>query len=241
MKRYWILLLLCCSSPVVAYQINVSEMAAYQLGKERITTLMQALYAPLSIQPQIIILPSQRGLSYVNSGVYDAEAGRVDDVVTKYPNLIKVPEPLTNVSMAIFCIQERHCTLNPQQDLVTIRGSLIVSQYCQQRGFTCHPVSNEVSAFQALQKGHTQTLLADDLFTLGGICQSGLKQLYMRRLQHNSYNIFHYVHQQHQQLVPQLNQAIQGMKKSGTIQAIFADIANRSADCQVNLTVLATD
>ena len=68
---------------VVAYQINVSELVAYKLGKERITTLMQTLYAPLSIQPDIIILPAN-GLSYVNSGVCDAEAGRVDDVVTKY-------------------------------------------------------------------------------------------------------------------------------------------------------------
>ncbi|MCF2829515.1 MULTISPECIES: hypothetical protein [unclassified Pseudoalteromonas] len=68
------LLLFFIHKATFAYQINVSELVAYQLGQQQIAQLMQKIYAPLDITPTLVVLPSERGLEYVDQGFYDAEA-----------------------------------------------------------------------------------------------------------------------------------------------------------------------
>ncbi len=225
------LLLFFIHKAAFAYQINVSELVAYQLGQQQIAQLMQKIYAPLDITPTLVVLPSERGLEYVNQGFYDAEAGRTSAIANAYPNLLQIPEPLATVQMAVFCLKKEHCTLSTWQDYVVIQGSLITEQVCQRKKLTCNAVSNDVSAFQALEKGHVEQILADDLFALGALCQSGLAAVYVRRLRDASYPIYHYINRKHQDLLPKLTASIKQLNSSGERDTILSRLSESFATC----------
>ncbi|PCK31650.1 transporter substrate-binding domain-containing protein [Pseudoalteromonas piscicida] len=242
MKLAFSTLLFCTfSATTFAYQINVSELVAYQLGQQQIEQLMQKIYAPLGITPRLIILPSERGLEYVNEGVYDAEAGRTHAVAATYSNLLQVPEPLATVQMAVFCIKKEHCALSDQQDYVVIKGSLVTELVCKRKKLICNAVFNDVSVFQALQKGHVEQILADDLFALGTLCQSGLEKVYVRRLPDASYPIYHYVNVKHQALLPQLTKSIQRLNNNGESHTIFSTLEKHFSTCQGKVIELSPD
>ena len=209
------------------YTINASEALSYQLGQQQVVAIMREIYRPLNITPHVIFMPSYRGLKHVNMGILDAEGGRVDIVMKKYKNIIKVPAPIASSQLAIFCLTEKACTINRDVSIILIHGSLISEYYCQHKRLNCTAVQNDVSAFQALVKSKAHILLANNIFPTGALCASGLKKVYVRLLKDERYPVYHYVHQSNERLVKQLNHSIKDLQKSGKLRALL-EVLQRS-------------
>lgn len=213
------------------YIINVSESASYHLGKSQVETLFNEVYKPLGIAPKYIYLPSKRGLEQVNSGLYDAEAGRFSIIAEQYQSLLMIPTPLTELRIALFCIEESLCQLDANQGFLTITGTLITEKFCQTKQLNCNTVINDESAFIALKKQHADAILGNSLFPRGTLCRSGLKKIYMRVVLGQSFPLHHFINKQHKTLFAPLNQSIINLKNSSEIAAIFNKIANEFSQC----------
>ncbi|KZN50433.1 hypothetical protein [Pseudoalteromonas luteoviolacea] len=225
------LLWVCNQSLAKEFNINISEGLSFHLAKEQIEDIFTRIYGPLDIQPSFHYLPTQRGLQWVDSGRFDAEAGRAANEMSAYTQLIAIPTPLATVRLAVFCLKPELCHISNDSDIITIEGSLITTSFCRRTKLTCHGVKNNVSAFQALTRHHSDQLLATDHFSIGSLCSSGLNKIYMRILPAKGIVIRHYIHKKHQALVPKLDSIIQGMMKSGEFAAFIDRINNGFADC----------
>ncbi|ESP91290.1 MULTISPECIES: hypothetical protein [Pseudoalteromonas] len=233
MKPFFALMLLClCSQPSAReFNINVSEGMSFHLGKAQIEKIFTEIYRPLNITPTFHYLPTQRGLEWVNSGRFDAEAGRVENAMTTFEQLLPIPTPLATVRLAVFCLKPELCHLNGEHGIIIIEGSLMTTQFCERTKLDCHPVHNNVSAFQALTRNHSDQLLATDHFSMGSLCDSGLSKIYMRILPFQGVLIRHYIHKKHQALLPKLNDIIKDKVNSGEFTRFINRLNSEFANC----------
>ena len=230
-------LLLCCWAYADTYTINASEGLAYQLGKEKVTNAMVAIYAPLLITPEVVFLPSRRGLQLVDNGQFDAEAGRIDGAINGYDNLIKIPYPLSKTRLSIYCVEAKHCVVDENMSAVTIQGGLMAERYCKLKRLNCDQVMNDISAFKAIEKGYAPAIIANDRFALGTLCQSGIRKLYSRALT-KVYYVHHYIHKKHAALAPDIAKSIENLIKSNILPNTFQSLSDAAKACDVKLTVL---
>ncbi|KAF7772426.1 hypothetical protein PCIT_a2491 [Pseudoalteromonas citrea] len=213
------------------YTINASEALSYHLGQQQVVAIMSEIYRPLGITPHVVFMPSYRGLKHVEAGILDAEGGRVDIVMQKYSNIIKIPTAIANSQLAIFCLTKTACILNKTVSIIRIHGSLIAEYYCQHNSLKCTAVQNDVSAFQALGKSNAHILLANKIFPKGALCASGLKKIYLRLLKNEHYPVYHYVHQRNKHLVNQLNHSIKSLHSSGKLDALLEVLQGSFVKC----------
>ncbi|WP_138553207.1 hypothetical protein [Pseudoalteromonas rubra] len=237
----YLLMLTLLWLPVVqanTYRINVSEALSYSLGKQQITAMFTEIYAPMGIRPEFEFLPSERGLQLVNDGELDAEAGRVGLVGARYPNLIAVPAPLSELRLMLLCTAPKYCELSNETDLAIIAGNLITVWYCEQHQLNCNPVQNNISAYQALSRGRVNRILVTDKYALGSLCESGLSTLYSKVADESTFTVYHYVHKKHRALVPKLGAHIKAIRKSGQLKHYVSRLQNAFAHCQGQLISL---
>ncbi|CAH9065548.1 hypothetical protein PSECIP111951_03387 [Pseudoalteromonas holothuriae] len=232
-----LVIFLCTSVNAQTYTINASEALSYQLGKEKVIYAMKAIYAPVSITPQLVFLPTKRGLKQVNEGILDAEAGRVDKAVTQYENLLKIPTPITKMRLSIYCLNKQDCKTNSQAGILVIQGGIMAARLCNKLNLNCNRVMNDVSAFKALQKGHAPALITNDRFALGTLCKSGLSQIYTKPLT-QIYSIYHYVNKKHAELIPKLTQSIDYLIESKVLPGTFRSLSDAARHCNIKVITL---
>ncbi len=92
------LLILTAALPADAktYKISSPEF----LDSAVVARLLTEAYAQMGHDLEFVIRPAKRSLAEVNSGVSDAEMGRVIGVEREYPNLVRVEEPIYALSMS---------------------------------------------------------------------------------------------------------------------------------------------
>ncbi|MBQ4846646.1 MULTISPECIES: hypothetical protein [unclassified Pseudoalteromonas] len=224
-----VLFILPCNAK--PYTINASEALSYQLGQQQVTAIMTEIYQPLNIVPEVIFLPSYRGLKNVDQGLLDAEGGRVDVVMTTYKNVIKIPTPIAQSQLAIFCLKPHSCQVNLKDPILRIHGNLIAEHYCAKKDLSCTAVQNDISAFQALVKEQANILLANSVFPSGSLCTAGIKKVYIKLLHAKPHRIYHYVHQRHVKLVSALDASIKALHHSGKLQALIDTLLQSFAKC----------
>ncbi|CAM4265012.1 hypothetical protein [Pseudoalteromonas byunsanensis] len=232
-----ICLLLSTSLWATSYVINVSEGLAYQIGKDKVHSALQEIYNPLSIEPSLVFLPSKRGLQLVNEGEIDADAGRIEQTMTAYQNLIQVPYPLSTVKLYIYCLNPLECVPDEQSGHLIIKGALISEQFCDKKQLSCNIVANDISAFTALQKNYAPSLIANDRFAVGTICASGMKEVFARPLT-KDFKAYHYVHKKHADLVPKLTRSIKKLMDQNLLQNRFQSLTDAAKECDLKVTFL---
>ncbi|MBD1583556.1 hypothetical protein [Pseudoalteromonas sp. S16_S37] len=219
------------------YVINVSEDVAYQMGKDKVLKSLTVIYKPLSITPELIFLPSKRGLNLLNEGEIDADAGRIDSAMSHYENVIQIPYPLSTIRLFIYCMKPQDCSLQEGSEHLIIKGTLITEQFCKKRQLYCNIVANDVSAFSALQKGYAPTLIANDRFSVGTLCASQIEQIYAKPIT-GQLKAYHYVHKKHADLVPKLTQSITALMSENVLQNSFQSLTDEANACGVKLTII---
>ncbi|MCF2859955.1 hypothetical protein L1286_20955 [Pseudoalteromonas sp. SMS1] len=224
-------ILFALQSVAKEYNINVSESMSFHLGKKQVEQIFTAIYAPLNIAPRFHYLPSQRGLRWVNLGQFDAEAGRVESAMHQFDSLIPIPTPLATVRLAVFCLDPRFCQINHKEGMIIIEGSLLSVQFCERLALNCHAVQNTISAFQALAKSHSRQLLATDHFSIGSLCDSGLRKIYMYILPGQGVEVRHYIHEKHRPLLSKIDLSIKDKLANGELNAFIDRLSHEFANC----------
>lgn len=216
MKIHTLLLLLAFSlqANTQEYVINVVEAFDNQSDRQRLEVLFSHIYRPLGISPYFVYYPSLRGLNLANKGDIDAEAFRIAEVAEQYPNLLKIPEPMTRVTSGFFCSSKAHCQINTQSVIAMRSGFLGGASFCRDKNLRCKYESKPSNLLKMLDEGLATSLLMSTIGASQRLCMSKQQNIYYKLEPEFERDAFHYVHKKHAHLRPALVDAIIQLKFS---------------------------
>ncbi|SJZ83211.1 amino acid ABC transporter substrate-binding protein, PAAT family [Trichlorobacter thiogenes] len=178
----------------------------------------------LGIEAKIIPLASARTLSNAEQALDDGNFLRIAGAEKKFPNLVRVPEPIIEVQFVIFSKNKELKTpswesLKPYH-VGHVRGWLIAEEKIKDvRQITV--VENRTSLFKVLENDRIELAFAE--------LYGGYYLMHTLNLPHLSIaqpplatkEMFLYLNKKHEKLVPKLAKALREMKRDGSYDAIF--------------------
>jgi len=212
LSLWWLGLLL----PTTAQQLPPFTVAA-SLNRTALTIAIEQqltqAYRDIGYQLNIQYLPAERSLKMSSQGKFDGELFRIAAVGQYYPQLLQVPVPLARVELYAFVNAGREHEFGLWQQDATLRIGFV-------RGFKMAElyevaghktiVNTPGQAVQMLQQ-HKIDVLLEDLQSLLDATAGDEKGANLVKLPDvlATEELFHFVHQRHQQLIPALTEQLQ--------------------------------
>ncbi|WP_440905319.1 substrate-binding periplasmic protein [Catenovulum sp. SX2] len=186
---------------------------------EYATGIMQKVYKKIGYDIEVWPLPAARALYMSSQGKADAELGRYGGLSKAYPELIQVSPALVNFSVVMLTTDTNIKTLpdtNALPNPIAIqRGSVYSKVLIGER--TKIEVNSIQQIMKLLQTGRSKIALVDDSY-LELINQlNTANNIYIVPLAADAYPVYHYVHQRHRNLIPQIQQALLEMQQQGLL------------------------
>ena len=168
-------------------------------------------------------LPAGRALLLANDGVIDGELTRIAGLEAQYPNLIRVPEKISDWNFAAF---SKDASIPASVEAIRgrpvglIRGWKIYEAAMQGAPHVI-TVENPEQLFRLLQLGRIEVALYVRSMGLEHISTHGFNDL--RLLEPPLYvrEMFIYLHKRHAAQAPKLAAALRSMKQDGSYQRAY--------------------
>lgn len=224
-------LTLCASSSSFAIEsITFASGAPLEDYQARVVLpILTEAFAQQNVEFNAVYIPSLRALQISNSGMLDGELHRVSGFheIThdKYNNLIKIDHKLLSVYLAIFA--KKDLMVDNWDDLTNYalayyRGRKNVDAYLSQVGaqYGIYKVNTDKQAFRMLASNKVDIVISES--HLGNTLinsnnnLSGIKEI--KRL--DKTDIYAYIHNKHQSLIPALISSLQQMNSQGKFEKI---------------------
>ncbi|MFC7049402.1 substrate-binding periplasmic protein [Emcibacter nanhaiensis] len=178
------------------------------------------IYKHIGYQVELTSQPSLRCLKLTNEGLFDAEAFRTHKVEDIYPNLIKVPAPIGKITFAAYALDKSVKVENPD-DLKKLRIGFVRGIQTLQshtEGMNVTPANDPKQLVTLLTHHRVDVILM--ALSNARIVMSGnpeYQNIMSVNNQYLEYQMYHYVHKRHSDLIPLLNQTILELQGNGTI------------------------
>lgn len=210
------------ASPLVISQIEGDPLSS------RAFQIVHEAYRRIGIEARVEPLPNERGIVSADNGDTDGDTMRMAGIEARYPNLVRVPEPVLNYDSIAFTAGlsfrvNGWDSLRPYS-LCVIRGMKLAEKGSE--GMHRDLVASAELTFRMLKAGHCQVAILGEAIWLE-IDRLGAGPLRALAPPIETTPLYHYVHRRHADLVPRLTEALRQMRKDGTVAAILA--ADRAA------------
>lgn len=231
------------TQPVKTFRFAMAEIESsfyFRLSRVAYTEI----FSRLGYAYRQYALPPERALIEVNSGRFDGDAGRLtfDTVlVRKFPNLIRVPEAVAHVNNCAFSTDST-VKVSDWNDLIAggfrvgyARGVKVVERKVkiyikQELQFGFRDLNQ---GFELLRRKRIDILLG----LASSVDELLLEPIYRETKVFNvgtliKMDVYPYLHKKHRLLVPALTDAIQSIKKDGTLDRFTAEIRQSMRETQ---------
>ncbi|WP_135079751.1 transporter substrate-binding domain-containing protein [Terasakiella sp. SH-1] len=191
--------------------------------------ILKVAYSRLGHDIQVRERPGTRALTESNSGHNDGVVMRLEKVMAKNRNLVKVNVPLWEFQVAVFAVKPIH-NIQDWQD-INARSVATYRGYKYVESKLTGPHRDLVSSFdigmKMLAKGRFDLLVYGRLDGLESASRVKPTQLFC---QSNiaSFDEFHMVHHRHQYLVHDLEKQLAAMQQSGELAQIQKRVLNEN-------------
>jgi polar amino acid transport system substrate-binding protein len=211
--RFFLLCLVwfqCSTCLAAVQQIDVGASNNLPLDHPSIL-LMDKAYQQLGYQMKLVIMPLERSAYESNKGlILDAELSRTAEAAAMLPNMLRVKVPIGHIRITVFsrdpAIKIKNWqSLRPWR-VDVLRGIYLAKINMQGQKYT--EVNNIPQAIQRLlsNRADIAVLLGDETEEL--LNQQAYQGIYTITPDLAKTEIFHYVHERHAALVPQLEAAL---------------------------------
>lgn len=186
---------------------------------------MQNAFMRLNIAATLQWLPPERSLLNANDGEADGDAVRIGGLSARYPNLIQVPEKVYEGEFAVF--SKKNLAISNWSDLKPynvgfIKGHKVCEENIREaRSLTT--TDNMEDLFQLLAKDRVDLVVVEQLFGLAMMQKLKLQDIIVIEPPLARLEFFLYLHKRHQDLVPQVSNAIAQMKNDGSHERIYRE------------------
>jgi polar amino acid transport system substrate-binding protein len=193
-------------------------------GKGSDDLIIKEMFRRIGIEVTIVHLPAERALINANEGIDDGDFVRIAGLENRYPNLISVPEKITEYEFVAFSkdpsIRIRGwVSLKPYNVGIITGWKILEEKIVSTRSLT--KVKDDTALFRLLEKDRADLVVCEHvqgnalLQTIGLTGVKALKPVLAKR------DMFLYLNQRHAGLVPRLADALKKMKKDGTFKRIM--------------------
>lgn len=176
-------------------------------------SLLTEAYQRLGVEARFIEVPLGRSLIESDKGNLAGELARVLHINQQYKNLLPVPYVLFDTHVYLYVNQQRcaGCQLSQVQSLAYVRGTLIVEELLRKL-----PASRQVigsgsldAAKQMFLTGKVDGVLFP-AYKLNATSSFPISEQILQSLPD-----YHFLHRQHQELIPRLTQMLFQLEREG--------------------------
>jgi ABC-type amino acid transport substrate-binding protein len=187
-----------------------------------VTALLEEAYAELGIKIAYLDMPRARSIVEANAGRIAGELGRLPGLEQDYPNLIRLDFELFRYQLVIIA-DRRHCglcELNDLENLAYVNGMHGVEQVLEQEQYQ-RPTVQALDLEQLLLMYQSQRVKAIVLNDFEAQELGLLKNPHNVAVPLFTESGYHYLHQQHADLVPKLSAILNRLHDEGRVSAIM--------------------
>ena len=198
--------------------------------------IIEQAYQRLGIDLVITYLPAERALIEANEGIADGELQRIAGLSQKYPNLIQVPVRIWVMKGMVFT-KNLQFEVNGWQSLKSYRiGSLQGIKFVENNteGMQRWFLRDYKQLFLMLADDRLDIVILGYLSGLKGMQASKVKGIRILSPPVSTFNLYHYLHRKHDQLVPQITEVLENMEQQGEIRAIWKEFLKKKESTQNN-------
>lgn len=212
--------ILSCSLIAQEYK-NSSEFVISYVEHESIikyyVPILEAAYRSIGIEPKFVLINDKRALMLLNKGIIDADTAKTTEILADYPNIIKVPTPISKIALMLICQKELLCDLSVLNDSQRILGVIGAKEFY--RDLLRDSAINifEVNSFQVLLKLLKQKKV-DYIFMIFDDHNKATSLTFDNKYLIEEKIGYHLVGKKHRALVPKLDKAIIAEIKRRTSQ-----------------------
>ncbi|MDH5184569.1 MAG: transporter substrate-binding domain-containing protein [Gammaproteobacteria bacterium] len=209
-------------SLVTAAQPPLGSLANYTGILEKIS---REAFRRIGVDVKVTILPGERALINVNSGIDDGDLFRAPGFESNYPNLVQVPEKIGIMEFMAYS-KESHPASISWQDLQNhtiayATGWKIYDRKVKANEITKVRKINDL--FPLLENGRADIVLIDRWQGLY-IAKSSGHKVHLIEPPLATVDMYMYLHKNHAKLIPALSQALKEMKRDGSYQKIYTSL-----------------
>lgn len=185
--------------------------------------LAEGAFKRIGVEVEITVLPAERALINVNSGLDDGDIFRAPGMERNFPNLIQVPEPMLDYAFVAYA-RRADITIRTWDDLqpysVAYASGWKIFENNVRNVKEVTITSSIVDLFSLLEKGRVDVILLDRWGGQSIVHQMGYK-LKPQEPPLARTNMFMYLNRKHAALAPKVAQALRDMKADGSYKKIF--------------------
>jgi polar amino acid transport system substrate-binding protein len=221
----------CLGQKIFHINSSYSSPLSTKAGDGFLNLVIKEAFSRIGHRAMVHMLPAERCLQDANTGLSDGDVGRVKGINEWYPNLRIVPEPvLEKRRFVAFTIGQTFSTdhwesLAPYH-VGHVRGWKIFGTNSV-HAKSVVSVRTTRQLFVMLAKDRIDVALNARLDGLAMAKQLGIRGVRVMEPPLASKKMYLYLHKSHDQLIPDLAQALQDLKQDGMFDWIKQDVIHR--------------
>jgi len=210
------------SGPVVAQTRLVLVTPPNTIDTVISEVITRKAYKRIGIQVEIRKYPGERALRLANSGKVDGEVQRINGISASYTDLIQVHPAINYIEGTVFSLQKKFTisgwdSLKPYR-IGYIRGIKFAEQ--NTKNMDSLAVSDYTRLFEMLRKERFEIIVSPRINGLYQLKQQGIENILELKPAIMRFDLFHYLHKKHANLVPKISAVFAEMAKSGELEKI---------------------
>ncbi|MDO6762730.1 ABC transporter substrate-binding protein [Agarivorans sp. 1_MG-2023] len=223
---FYLLFCLMLSPTLSAKTYRTTQVISGPLAEMGQALLIEAYYRA-GERVVFELLPSANALEATNSGEYDAEMFRIDNLQTKYANLIQIPTSYLSSENVVFTRLsdlkvEGYESLKPYS--IAYRSSLKAAEIATLGFPKTSQLQDLDSALRFMSIGRADLVVEERWLGLKRIKALKLNNVSLVEPPVDQLKLYHYVHKDHVELAAKLDEAFKQMLKDGSAQSIIESV-----------------
>lgn len=189
--------------------------------------IIQEVFLRIGIRPEIVHLPAERALINADSGIEDGVFVRIAGMEKLYPNLVQVPEKITDYEFTVFS-KHPNISVNGWESLKPYGVGIITGWKILENNIRdtkeLLKVDTPEQLFGVLDNDRVDIIVYNRYDGYGVLKQLNLKQIRVIEPPLASREMFLYLNAKHKNLVTPVTESLRAVKKDGTYQKLFNEI-----------------
>ena len=179
----------------------------------------------VGVELRLVKLPAERALLLANDGLQDGDLTRIAGLEEQYPNLVRVPEKLTDWDFAAF---SKHASIPAKLEAIRYHSvGFIKGWKFYERNIAgaerVTTVDDPTQLFRLLDRDRIEVALYARWMGLALIQKQGLKNIRLLEPPLASRAMYIYLNKRHAKLAPKLATALLTLKREGFYQHVYRE------------------
>jgi hypothetical protein len=150
------LICLLSFSLIVKSDENSSEFIISYVEHESIieyyVPILDEAYRSIGIIPKFVLINDKRALKLLDKGLIDADTAKTTEILADYPNIIKIPTPISKIEVILICHGNITCNLSVLDEAQKVLGVIGAKEFYSNLLHDSRVNVIEVSSFDVLLK-----------------------------------------------------------------------------------------